>query len=275
VFEIAYPAIDPALITIGPFSIRWYALAYIAALLLGWRYCLYLGRRWAERGTAVAPPRAFDDFLVWATIAIVLGGRLGYVLFYNFAYYVVEPSQIVALWHGGMSFHGGIAGVCIAIVLFCRRRQLPLMRFGDAIACAAPIGLFLGRIANFINGELWGRPSGVPWAMVFPNAPYVNGRPVPRHPSQVYEAFLEGIVLFALTFALQRSDAVRARPGTISGAFLLCYGLFRIFAELFREPDQQLGFLFAGVTMGQILSLPLIAGGLYLLARDRREAAAT
>ncbi|HEY5210382.1 MAG TPA: prolipoprotein diacylglyceryl transferase [Stellaceae bacterium] len=265
-FVIPYPAIDPVLVSIGPFAVRWYALAYIVALLLGWRYCNGLARRWEARGTPVAGPREFDDFLVWATIGVVLGGRIGYVLFYNFAYYLHNPAQALEVWHGGMSFHGGAGGVCVAIVLFCRRRHLLLLRFADLIACAVPIGLFLGRIANFINGELWGRPTDVAWAMVFP-----TGGPVPRHPSQLYEAALEGLVLFLILFFAQRSDRVRARPGTITGVFLVGYGAFRIFAEFFREPDQQLGFLWGGATMGQILSVPLVIAGLFLVWYARRR----
>jgi phosphatidylglycerol:prolipoprotein diacylglycerol transferase len=270
-FVIPYPAIDPVLVSIGPFAVRWYALAYIVALILGWRYCNVLARRWAARGMPVASAKDIDDFLVWATVGVVLGGRIGYVLFYNSAYYLQHPAQMLELWHGGMSFHGGAAGVCVAIVLFCRQRHIYVLRFADVIACAAPIGLFLGRIANFINGELWGRQApDLPWAMVFP-----NGGPVPRHPSQLYEATLEGIVLFLILFFLQRSDAVRAGPGTLTGAFLIGYGAFRIVAEFFREPDAQLGFLWGGATMGQILSVPLIAAGLFLVWFARRRAVVT
>jgi phosphatidylglycerol---prolipoprotein diacylglyceryl transferase len=265
---LPYPVIDPTLFSIGPFAIRWYALAYIVALVLGWRYCLYLARRWAAAGAPVASDKDIDDFLVWATIGVVAGGRLGYMLFYNIVYYLQNPFQIVELWHGGMSFHGGIAGICLAAWLFCRQRKILLLRFGDMFACAGPIGLFLGRIANFINGELWGRPSDAPWAMVFPNA-----GPLPRHPSQLYEAVLEGLVLFAVLFLMQRRPAIRARPGTVAGMFLLLYGLFRVFVEFFREPDAQLGFLFAGITMGQLLSLPLVAAGAFLLLRARPEPA--
>jgi phosphatidylglycerol---prolipoprotein diacylglyceryl transferase len=263
---VPYPAIDPVLVSIGPFAVRWYALAYIAALLLGWRYCNMLARRWAARGTPAATTQEIDDFLVWATIGVVLGGRIGYVLFYNLAYYLQHPEQALELWHGGMSFHGGGLGVLIAIGLFCRQRRLLLLPFADLIGCAVPIGLFLGRIANFINGELWGRPSDVPWAMVFPTA-----GSLPRHPSQLYEAMLEGVVLFLILFILQRSDTVRARRGTLCGVFMIGYGAFRIVAEFFREPDQQLGFLIGGATMGQLLSVPLILAGLFLVWFARRR----
>ncbi len=265
-FVIPYPAIDPVLVSIGPFAIRWYALAYIVGLVLGWQYCNWLARRWAARGTSVASTKDIDDFLVWATIAVVLGGRLGYVLFYNFAYYLQNPAQMFELWHGGMSFHGATVAVIAAMALFARQRHISFLRFADAVVCAVPIGLFLGRIANFINGELWGRPTDVPWAMIFP-----NGGPIPRHPSQLYEAFLEGIVLFLILFFLQRSDTTRARAGTLSGVFLTGYGSFRIVVEFFREPDAQLGFLVGGATMGQLLSIPLIAVGLLLIWFARRR----
>jgi phosphatidylglycerol---prolipoprotein diacylglyceryl transferase len=267
-FVIPFPAIDPVLVSIGPFAIRWYALAYIAALLLGWRYCSALARRWAARGTPVASTKEIDDFLVWATIGVVLGGRVGYVLFYNSAFYLQHPGQALELWHGGMSFHGGAAGVILAMAWFCRKRGLSVLRFADVVVCAVPIGLFLGRIANFINGELWGRPSDAPWAMIFP-----TGGPVPRHPSQLYEAMLEGIVLFLILFFLQRSDTVRARSGTLGGVFLIGYGAFRIVVEFFREPDAQLGFLVGGTTMGQLLSVPLILAGLFLIWYGRRRSA--
>ena len=187
---------DPIAVAIGPFAIRWYALAYIVGLLIGWRYCLW---RWRSSRPPSRRRAAIDDFLVWATLGVVLGGRLGYVLFYQAGFYFANPSEILALWHGGMSFHGGALGVLAALVLFCRQRSLSLLAFADIIACAVPIGLFFGRIANFINGELWGRPTDVPWAMVFPNAGVV-----PRHPSQLYEAGLEGIVLFVILFYLVR-----------------------------------------------------------------------
>lgn len=261
---IPYPDIDPVLIQFGPFAIRWYALAYIAGLLGGWWYLRFLVRR---------PPHAMkreevDDFLVWATLGVVLGGRLGYVLFYKPLYYLANPLEIVFVWQGGMSFHGGLLGVAAATLLYCWRRRLDVLAVGDAIACVAPIGLFFGRIANFINGELFGRPApDVPWAMVFP-----NGGPVPRHPSQLYEAGLEGLVLLAVMYGLWRIDAVRMRIGTLIGAFLIGYALARIIAEFFREPDAHLGFLFAGATMGQLLSLPMLAAGLAFVLWPRRRA---
>ena len=199
-FVLPFPVIDPVLVAIGPFAIRWYALAYIVSLLVGWRYA----RRLAERPPAAASVNEVDDFLLWATLGVILGGRLGYVLFYNTAFYLAEPLAVLQVWHGGMSYHGGMLGVIAAGALFCHKRQLSFLLFMDRIACVVPIGLFLGRLANFINGELFGRVSDVPWAMVFP-----RGGPEPRHPSQLYEAALEGVLLFVLLWALQRNERVR------------------------------------------------------------------
>ena len=262
---LTFPAIDPVLVQIGPFAIRWYALAYIVGLIGGWRYCLYLAGRAPEAG---GPTREqIDDFLMWATLGVILGGRLGYVLFYQPGYFLANPGQIAMVWRGGMSFHGGLVGVALAMVLFARRRGVRLLALADIVACAAPIGLFLGRLANFINAELYGRPSDVPWAMAFPGA-----GPEPRHPSQLYEAGLEGVVLFALLFALTRATPALARPGLLTGVFLAGYALSRVFVELFRAPDAQIGYLVAGTTMGQWLSLPLLAFGLALVARAARAA---
>jgi phosphatidylglycerol:prolipoprotein diacylglycerol transferase len=254
VLAIAYPNIDPIAIAIGPFPIRWYAIAYIAGLMLGWHYIKWMVRR---------PPNAMteievDDLLVWVTLGVVLGGRLGYVLFYKPGLYLANPLEALALWHGGMSFHGGLLGVIAAIAAFARRRKLSFLAVGDTVSCAVPIGLFFGRIANFINGELFGRVApDVPWAMAFP-----GGGPEPRHPSQIYEAVLEGLVLGVILHLLWRNPGLRDRQGTLTGLFLIGYGLARITAEFFRQPDAHLGFLFAGATMGQLLSLPLLAGGL-------------
>ena len=252
---IDFPAIDPVLITIGPFAIRWYALAYIAGLLIAWRYCRWL---------AVRPPQsvsadAFDDFLLWATLGVLLGGRLGYVLFYKPGFYLAHPQEILFIWQGGMSFHGGLLGMVAAEVMFARRRGLAVLALADIVAAAVPIGLFLGRIANFINGELFGRPSEVPWAMVFP-----RGGPQPRHPSQLYEAAIEGLVLLLVLHLMVRARALERR-GTLAGAFLIGYAAARMLAEVFREPDAHLGFLLGGTTMGQWLSLPLLLAGLALV----------
>jgi phosphatidylglycerol:prolipoprotein diacylglycerol transferase len=211
----------------------------------------------------------FDDFVLWVTLGIILGGRLGYVLFYNLPFFVANPIEILKLWNGGMSFHGGFLGCVLVVILFARLRGIPFLPLGDVTCAAGPIGLFLGRIANFINGELWGRVTDVPWAIVFP-----GGGPLPRHPSQLYEAGLEGIVLFVLLAALVRRGALK-RPGTIIGAFALGYGAFRIFSELFREPDAQLGFLWQGLTMGMLLSLPLMLAGIAFIAVAWRRAGAS
>ena len=269
-FLIPYPVINPEIFhlgpymvghwAVGPFAVRWYALAYIAGLVIGWRYCLWL----AKRPPQVARVQDIDDFLVWATLGVVLGGRIGYVLFYNFPYYAAHLTQVFYLWRGGMSFHGGALGVCVAILLFCRQRNIKLLAFADIIACAVPIGLFFGRIANFINGELWGRVTDVPWAMIFPSDP----EHLPRHPSQLYEATFEGIVLFTILWLCQR-QGLRQRPGAITGVFLMGYGIARIIGECFRQPDPQLGFLFLGITMGQVLSAPLVLIGLWLLLRAK------
>jgi phosphatidylglycerol---prolipoprotein diacylglyceryl transferase len=258
-FVIPFPAINPIAVQLGPFAIRWYALAYIAGLVIGWRYCLGLARRQPY----LVNSRDIDDFLVWATLGVVLGGRIGYVLFYNLPFYLRHPQQILFVWHGGMSFHGGAIGVTAAIILFTVLRKIPIFAFSDVISEAIPIGLFFGRIANFINGELFGRPTDVPWAMIFP-----NGGPVPRHPSELYEAFCEGILLFLILFWAERRG-VRRRPGLETGIFLTGYATARIFCEFFRQPDPQLGYLWFGATMGQLLSVPVLAAGIALIAWAR------
>jgi phosphatidylglycerol---prolipoprotein diacylglyceryl transferase len=259
-FTLAFPSIDPVLINIGPLPIRWYALAYIAGLLLGWAYARALVARKAFWGGAVPlAPLDIDDLLVYAAMGVIFGGRLGYVVFYNAGFYLAHPAQILAVWKGGMSFHGGLAGTVIAIYLLAKRKSLPVLSLADICASAVPIGLFLGRIANFIKPELWGRPTNVAWAMVFPGA-----GPLPRHPSQLYEASLEGFVLFFVLYIAILMGALR-RPGLVTGIFALGYGIARISCEFFREPDAQLGFLFGGATMGMLLSLPLIAIGVVFI----------
>ncbi len=259
---LLFPQFDPVIVQVGPFAIRWYALAYIAGLVLGWR----LLRRLVRLVPQVATTVQVDDFLTWATLGVVLGGRLGYVLFYQPAVYLAHPGMILAVWEGGMSFHGGALGVTVAIAWFCWRNSIPTLGFADRLVVCVPIGLGLGRIANFINGELWGRPAPewLPWAMIFPAA-----GPVPRHPSQLYQALMEGLILFLVLFALSRSAAIRARFGYLSGAFLVGYGIARIIGEMFRQPDPFLGFLVFGATMGQVLSIPMVIAGLWLILRTR------
>jgi phosphatidylglycerol:prolipoprotein diacylglycerol transferase len=266
-FALPFPAIDPVLISFGPLQIRWYALAYIFGILLGWLYARALIRN--ERlwgGPAPMSVTDFDDFVLWVTLGIILGGRFGYVLFYNPAHFAANPLEIFQLWHGGMSFHGGFAGCVAAVMLFAWQRGIPILSLGDVTCAVAPIGILLGRLANFINGELWGRPApDVPWAMVFPGA-----GPLPRHPSQLYEAALEGVLLLLVLALLMRAGALR-RPGLILGAFALGYGLARSFCEFFREPDAQLGFLWGGMTMGMLLSVPLMIAGIVLIVVARRR----
>ena len=256
-FVIPYPHFDPVLVQIGPFAVRWYALAYIVGILLGWLYARGLirnARHWG--GTPPMQVEDFDDFVIWVTVGIILGGRTGYVLFYNLPLFAAHPLEIFELWHGGMSFHGGFLGCVLAVLLFAWKRSLPTLSLGDITCAVGPIGLFLGRLANFVNGELWGRPTDVPWAMIFP-----TGGPLPRHPSQLYEATLEGLVLLAVLWLLIRAGALR-RPGLIIGCFAVGYSIARVTCEFFREPDAQLGFLWGGATMGQLLSVPLFLAGL-------------
>jgi len=263
---LVFPDFNPILVKLGPFAIHWYAIAYIASLVLGWR----LMRRVSQWTPAVATPLQVDDFLSWATLGVVLGGRIGYVLFYQPGAFFRHPLSIIAVWQGGMSFHGGMLGVAIAITWFCLRNRINVLAFADRIAIVAPIGLGFGRIANFINGELWGRPTTLPWGIIFPDAP--DGRP--RHPSQLYEAGLEGLVLFLiLRLATHRLHWLRFR-GANTGLFVLTYGLFRIALENVRQPDAGLDHMPFGLTMGILLSTPMVLIGAWLLWRSRRGPAA-
>lgn len=255
---LTFPAIDPVLVEIGPISIRWYGLAYLVGIVAGWRYALYLARLYGGRPASTD----IESLVLWITFGIILGGRFGYVLFYELDAYLQKPLSILVLWHGGMSFHGGLVGVTAAIIIFAWKNELPLLKIADIVAPTVPIGLFFGRLANFINGELWGRVTDAPWAMVYPGA-----GDLPRHPSQLYEASLEGLVLFVVLVVLVHRQSIRKRLGLITGVFLLGYGLSRITVELFREPDAFLGSLPAGLTMGQILSLPMVAVGIALILR--------
>jgi phosphatidylglycerol:prolipoprotein diacylglycerol transferase len=265
---LPFPAFDPVLVTIGPFAVRWYALAYIFGILLGWLYARSIIRN--ERlwgGPAPLTVADFDDFVLWVTFGIIFGGRLGYVLFYNPAHFAAHPLEILQLWQGGMSFHGGFLGCVAAVMLFAWRRGIPMLTLGDITCAVGPIGLLLGRIANFINAELWGRPTTMPWGVMFPGA-----GPFPRHPSQLYEAALEGLVLLIVLAVLVRGGALK-RPGLILGAFAIGYSLARIICEFFREPDPQLGFLWGGLTMGMLLSMPLMIAGFGFLALALRRRA--
>ncbi len=259
----SFPEIDPVAFSVGGLTIRWYALAYLAGFVIGWRWCMALVRR----RTSPPLPQHYDDFLTWAVFGVVLGGRLGYVLVYNFSYYLEHPVEILVTWHGGMSFHGGMLGVILAAWLFAWRRKIRFWTFLDPVATVTPVGLFLGRLANFINGELYGRVADVPWAMVFPHS---DGQP--RHPSQLYQAGMEGLALLLVLFIVTRRTNWQEQPGLLSGVFLAGYGLARIFGELFREPDRQLGFLLGGATMGQLLSVPMVLFGIWLIRRARDNA---
>jgi phosphatidylglycerol:prolipoprotein diacylglycerol transferase len=260
---LQFPAFRPEIFQIGPFALRWYALAYIVGLLVAWRVVRCL----VQRPPAVATPLQVDDFLTWATLGVVLGGRLGYTMFYQPGYFLSHPLEIFAVWQGGMSFHGGFLGMVIATLVFCYRNGISPLGFADRVAVAAPIGLLLGRIANFINGELWGRPAPdwLPWRMIFPG----SNDGIPRHPSQLYQAGLEGVLLLAIMLVLGSSARIRAKFGFLTGSFLVGYGIARIIGEFFRQPDEFLGFLYAGATMGQLLSLPMVIVGLVLIVRAR------
>jgi phosphatidylglycerol---prolipoprotein diacylglyceryl transferase len=257
---LPFPDFDPVLVSIGPFAIRWYALAYIVGILLGWLYVRSLiadKRRWG--GEAPLTVADYDDFVLWVTLGIILGGRIGYVLFYNPEYFAAHPLESFELWKGGMSFHGGFTGCVLAVILFAKSRGIPVFSLGDVTCAVGPIGVGLGRLANFVNGELWGRPTDVPWGMIFP-----SGGPLPRHPSQLYEATIEGLGLLLLLAICIRMGALK-RPGLIIGIFAVGYACARSFCELFREPDAQLGFLWGGLTMGMLLSVPLLLFGIAMI----------
>ena len=256
---IPYPDIDPVFLRIGPLQFRWYGLMYLIGLSAAY---FIIKAKAAARGLAMTKDQVYD-LIVYAAVGVFAGGRLGYVLFYNFPYYIEHPTKIVAVWEGGMSFHGGLIGVVIAILLYCRRRGLPVYQVADVTAYAVPVGLGLGRLGNFINGELYGRPTDVPWCMIFP-----GGGPECRHPSQLYEAFLEGMVLFTVIWILGR---YRTPPGTLMWTFITGYGLSRFIVEFFREPDMHLGFILGSLSMGQLLSLPMILIGAFMLAWGFRK----
>jgi phosphatidylglycerol:prolipoprotein diacylglycerol transferase len=251
--------LDPVMISLGPLDLRWYALAYIVGLLVAWRW----GMRLAERSPLAITRDHVDRFLTWAVVGVILGGRLGAFLFYAPHMFIQDPVQILRIWEGGMSFHGGLLGVMIAMILFARANRIPLFSLTDIVCAVAPFGIALGRIANFINGEHWGRVTDVSWAVAFPR----SGDLLPRHPSQLYESALEGVILLAVLMVLIYRRNALARPGLISGAFLVGYALARSAAEFFREPEVLTAVLPFGTTWGQWLSLPMLLGGLYLIRR--------
>lgn len=258
-----WPHFDPILVRFGPFAVHYYALAYITALVLGWR----LMRRLVREAPVAATHEQVDDFLSWATLGVVLGGRLGYILFYQPIYFLDHLNRTYAVWDGGMSFHGGMLGVAVAILIYCKRNGLDPWQFGDRVAVPVPIGLFLGRIANFVNGELWGRPapSWFPFRMIYPE----SGSDVPRYPSELIEAMLEGLVLFLVLFFASRNERIRNQPGYLGGMFVMGYGIARTVAEGFRQPDWFLGYLMFGLTMGQLLSIPMIVIGATMIWRAK------
>ncbi|ODT32180.1 MAG: prolipoprotein diacylglyceryl transferase [Kaistia sp. SCN 65-12] len=270
---LSFPNIDPVIVTIGPLAVHWYGLGYIVGILFAWWYGKRLvtnAKLWPD-GAQPMTPQDLDDFVLWAAIGVVVGGRTGYVLFYDLPRYLADPLDIFAVWQGGMSFHGGLLGTILAMVLFARARKIPTWTLLDVVAAGVPVGLGLVRLANFVNSELWGRVSDVPWAVIFP-----NGGPFPRHPSQLYEALLEGLVLFLVLRFLTHSRLKLKTPRFVGGAFVAGYGLSRIFVEFFREPDQQLGYL-AGtgwLTMGMVLSLPMVLFGAWCMATAKPMPAA-
>jgi phosphatidylglycerol:prolipoprotein diacylglycerol transferase len=263
---LTYPNIDPVIIAFGPLQVRWYGLMYV----LGFLATLILVKYQIKKYNFKELDKHFENLNLVLIISLVLGGRLGYVLFYNLPYYLHHPGEILATWQGGMSFHGGMLGLIFGAVIFCRMKKLDFWRVIDTYIVTIPIGLGLGRIGNFINGELFGRVTDVPWGMVFP-----GGGPLPRHPSQLYEAFLEGFLLFLVLWFLKE----KLRPpsswpaGSMGALFLILYGFFRIFAEFFREPDAQLGFIVGGITMGQLLSSLMIFAGLAIFLIRKKQTA--
>jgi len=264
-------SINPIAIQIGSFGIKWYSLAYFFGVVIGWQYCNILLKKYSFlnliEGTKVKSiHNIFDDFLLWLILGVILGGRIGYILFYNPYFYLSNPSEIFAIWHGGMSFHGGLIGVTIAAIIYSYKNKIQFFPFVDLLASVSPIGLFLGRVANFINSELVGKVTNVSWSVVFPK--YDQNL---RHPSQLYEAVLEGIVLFALLQILILKFELLKKPGLITGIFFVGYSVSRLTIEYFREPDLHLGYLFNTITMGQLLTLPVLICGIWIMQSAIRK----
>lgn len=269
---LPFPQIDPAVVRIGPVAFHWYGLGYVAGISFAWWYAKRLAANpplWAGNRPAMTA-RDLDDFLIWAAAGVVLGGRLGYILFYDLPRYIADPLDMLAVWQGGMSFHGGLLGTILAMILFARKRGIHVWSLLDTVAAGAPVGLGLVRIANFVNSELWGRTTDMPWAFVFP-----TGGPLPRHPSQLYEAAFEGFVLFGVLWLLIHRWKKLKTPKFTGGAFVAGYGLSRIVIEFFREPDAHIGYLAGGwLTMGMTLSLPMVLAGIWAMAMARELKAA-
>ncbi|MCK5575487.1 MAG: prolipoprotein diacylglyceryl transferase, partial [Sphingomonadales bacterium] len=259
---IPYPEIDPVIFSLGPLKIRWYGLMYV----LGFMAVHFLVLHQVKKYRLKFLENHVENLNFALIIGLIIGARFGYMVFYNFSYYLQHPAEILAIWQGGMSFHGGFLGVMLGAVWFTRLRKISFWAFVDLAAMVAPIGLFFGRIANFINAELWGRITDVPWGVIFP-----GGGPYPRHPSQLYEAALEGLVLGLVMYAVWRRESLRAKPGVLSGTFLAGYGLSRVVVEVFRQPDAHLGLLAGGTTMGQWLSVPMVLGGAALIVYARKR----
>ncbi|QOL25553.1 prolipoprotein diacylglyceryl transferase [Thalassotalea sp. LPB0316] len=251
---LQFPDIDPVIFSIGPVAVRWYGLMY----LIGFVAAMYIANKAADKSEGLWTREQVSDLLFYGFLGVILGGRIGYVLFYQFELFLAEPLYLFKIWQGGMSFHGGLLGVITAILIFAKKEGKHFLTVGDFVAPLVPIGLGMGRLGNFINSELWGRPTDVPWAVVFPTDP----EQLPRHPSQLYEFFLEGVVLFFILYFMSK----KKQPlGMLSGVFLIGYGVFRMFVEAFREPDDHLGFFFEFISMGQILSLPMVIIGLFII----------
>ncbi|MFC5585453.1 prolipoprotein diacylglyceryl transferase [Nitratireductor kimnyeongensis] len=267
---LPFPAIDPVALQLGPLAIHWYGLGYVVGILLGWWYArrLVSNERLWTGGEPAMTVTDLDDFVLWAAVGIVAGGRVGYILFYDLPRYLANPLDILAVWEGGMSFHGGLLGVTLAMLLFAKKRGINVWSLFDTVSAVVPIGLGLVRVANFVNSELWGRVTDAPWGFVFP-----NGGPEPRHPSQLYEAALEGLVLFVVLRLLTHKGLKLKMPGFVAGAFVCGYGLSRIVVEFFREPDAHIGYLAGGwLTMGMVLSLPMVLAGVWAMLRARAAA---